>query len=551
MYPTVQELLQDHVTLSVSCVDRLYVNGYVPTLQTPGQLAWFLGHYLGAPIPSPAQLRPIHDRFVNSVQAFAKQHDVPLIAFQRGQRKDDIAAAHRREFQAEQGVVFVGVAQERCLSFKSHKRQTRSGSVTFDFSRQSVYVNHYYFYFQDLQWGPGFLKIGSYAPYPVKLCLNGHEWVKQQLRREGIGFESLDNGLRSCEDPERLQQLCDQLGPSDVQAVFDRWSQTVPWPLSDEDRAAGFEHRLSIWQIEMSLTQVFDRPLRGREFFEQVIRENLDLGRPDRVGVLFPRRITRRTPPPRFGYRTRVITSGVQPSLHVEYKHSHVKQYFKEQRALRTETTINEPKDFGINKGLKNFSHLCDVGRQANRKLLEIENIGQHCLLSEHTLEPLQTPTRVGSQRASAMRFGDARVMALMQALCGFFHIPHGFRNRDLRCRVAELLGRPLEQYTTGQMTYDLRRLRLKGLIARIPNTYRYSVTTHGLRVALFFSKLYRRIFEPAWTIIADTANKLTRPLRQAFERVEREFHRLYREAQLSPMANLDSPVKKLVFEDV
>ena len=551
MYPTVQELLEDHVTLSVSCVDRLYVNGYVPTLQTPGHLAWFLGHYLGAPIPSPAQLRPIHDRFVRSVRAFAKHHDIPLIPFERGQRKDDIAAAHRRGFQAEQGVVFVGVAQERCLSFKSHKRQTRSGSVTFDFSRQSVYVNHYYFYFQDSQWGPGFLKIGSYAPYPVKLCLNGHEWVKQQLRHEGIGFESLDNGFRRCEDPERLQQLCDQLGPQDVQAVFDRWSHTVPWPLSAADRDAGFEHRLSIWQIETCLTQVFDRPLRGREFFEQIIGENLDLGRPDRVGLLFPRKITRRTPPPRFGYRTRVITSGVQPSLHVEYKHSHVKQYFKEQRALRTETTINDPKDFGINKGLDNFEHLRDLGRQANRKLLENERISQNCLLSEHTLEPLQTSTRVGNQRASAMRFGDARVMALLQALCGFFHLPHGFRNRDLRRRVAELLGRPLEQYTTGQMTYDLRRLRLKGLIARIANTYRYTVTTYGLRVALFFSKLYLRLFQPAWSTLAETANQLALPLRRAFERVEREIQRLCREAKLSSPANLDSPVQKPVFEDV
>lgn len=551
MRPTVNELLQDHVTLSVSCVDRLYVNGYLPKLQSPGQLAWFLGHYLGGRIPSLAQLKPIQNRFVASVKSFVEQHQIPQVPFPRGERKDTIAARYRRAFQAEEGVVFLGTAQERCSSFKSRKQRTPSGSVRFDFGRRSVYVNHYYFYVHDLEWGPAFLKIGSYAPYPVKLCLNGHEWVKQQLQREGIGFDSLDNGFRSCEDPERLQQLCDQLRPEDVQAFFDRWSRRLPWPLSEADRAAGYEHRLTIWQLEMSLTHVFDRPVRGREFFEQVIREHLDLGRPDRLALLFPRRITRRTPPPRFGYRTRVITSGVDPSLHVNYKHSHVKQYFKEQRALRSETTINEPRDFGINKGLKNFPHLCQIGRQVNRKLLEVEKISQHCLLSEHSLDPLQKPTRVDRQRASAMRFADPRVMALMQALCGFFHVPHGFRNRDLRRRVAALLGRPLEQYTPGQMTYDLRRLRLKGLIARIADTYRYTVTTYGLRVALFFSKLYLRIFQPAWTTIADTTTQLTRPLRQAFARVEREIQRLCREAQLSPSANLDSRVQKGVFVDV
>ena len=124
MRPTVNELLQDHVTLSVSCVDRLYVNGYLPKLQSPGQLAWFLGYYLGAPIPSLAQLKPIQDRFVTSVKRFVEQHQIPLVPFPRGERKDTIAARFRRAFRAEEGVVFLGTTQERCSSFKS---RTASG----------------------------------------------------------------------------------------------------------------------------------------------------------------------------------------------------------------------------------------------------------------------------------------------------------------------------------------------------------------------------------------------------------------------------------------
>jgi len=538
MLPTVHELLQDHVTLSVSCVDRLYINGYLPKMQRSGQLAYFLGQHLGGRIPSLAQLKPIHDRFVASVGAFAQRQGTCKMPFERGQRKDDIAAAHHRRFQADEGVVLIGTAQERCSSFKSHKRSTPRGSVIFDFHREPVYVNHYYFYVQDAQWGPGFLKIGSYAPYPVKLCLNGHEWAKQQLRHEGIGFESLDNGFLSCEDPERLQQLCDQLGSSDVQAFFDRWSRRLPWPLSEEDRAAGYEHRLTIWQMEFSLTQIFDRPLRGREFFEQVIRENLDLGRPDRVDLVFPRRITRRTPAPRFGYRTRVITQGVNPSLHIYYKSSHLKQYFKEGRGLRGELTINNPLDFGINKGLENFDRLTALGRQVNRKLQEVETLSQHCSFSDRGLDRLHKPTVVGHQRASAMRFGDPRVMALLQALCAFFHIPHGFRHRDLRPRVAQLLGRSLEQYTPGQMTYDLRRLRLKGIISRIAKTHRYVVTTYGLKVALFFSKVYLRILRPGWCVLAETTHNFGQPLRRAFDRIQAEMDRLCRDARLEPAAN-------------
>ena len=321
-------------------------------------------------------------------------------------------------------------------------------------------VKHFYFYVQDRDWGPAFLKIGTYVPYPVKLCLNGHEWVKQRLRRQRVRFESLDNGFLACADPAALQAACDALGPADVQAFFDRWSQRLPWPMTPADRAAGYDHRLAISQLEVSLTDVFDRPVQGRHFFEALIRENLDLGRPDRVGLLFPIRIPRTTPPPTFGYRTRVITDGVQPSLHIEYKHSHVKQYFKEQHALRTETTINNPNDFYVNKGIANLSHLRDLGHQVNRKLLEVERVSQQCVLTQDALDRLQSPTVETGQRASALRFGDPRVMALLQAIVGFTHLPRGFRNRDLRPQVEALLGRP---YTRAQMTYDLRRLRLKG----------------------------------------------------------------------------------------
>jgi len=223
--------------------------------------------------------------------------------------------------------VFVGVAQEKASSFKATKHLGADGLVSFDFARQPVAVNHYYFYVQDREWGPAFIKIGTYLPYPVRVCLNAHDWAKQQLGKEVVAFEALDNGFRWCADPARLQQVCDALGPADVQALFDRWLERLPWPLTPADRAAGYRHRLSLWQVEVSLTQVFAEPCWGRRFFESVIRDNLDLGRPDRVSLAFPTKLTRATPPPPFGYRTRVITRGVQPSLHVEFQSSHLKQY--------------------------------------------------------------------------------------------------------------------------------------------------------------------------------------------------------------------------------
>lgn len=535
--PNIETIIRDRVTLTIDCIDRLYLNGYVPRLQTSGQLVGFLRDHLGQPIPSPALLRPLHDRFVREVTTFAETGKIPVVHFARGQRKDDVAAQHRARFTQAEGVVFIGVAQERASAFKARKLTGSERGVLFEFSRQSVAVNHYYFYLQDREWGPGFVKVGTYLPYPVRVCLNGHEWAKQQARQVGLGFTSLDNGFLACDDPARLQALCDRLGPADVQRFFDRWVGQLPWPLTAADRTAGYQHRLSIWQLEVSRTQVFDRPVQGRHFFEAVIRENLDLGRPDRVSLLFPTRITRRTPAPAHGYRTRVITTGIAPSLHVEYKHTDVKQYFKEERALRTETTINDPTDFQARKALETLPQLRATGARINAQVLAVERVSHACAVGQDALAQLQTPHQQDGQRIPALRFGDPRVLALLQALCGFAHLPAGFRNRDLRPQVAALLGRDLTAYSRGAMTYDLRRLRLHGLIERVSRTHRYTLTSFGLRVAFFCSKVHLRILRPGSAALADPPDDLPHPLRDALRLLDQAIDQLCAAAQLHPEA--------------
>jgi hypothetical protein len=415
----IHDLLREHVTLTVECLDRIYLNGYIPTLQTPGQLVNFLIGHRGQKIPSPVLLGRITQDFVRTVKSFAQENNIPLVHFKPGQRKDDVAAEYRQKFERSEGVVFIGVAQEKANAFKAGKKDQK-GYVGFEYSRQSVYVNHYYFYLQDRDFGPAFIKVCTYAPYAIKVYLNGHEWVKQQLRQQGIAFEELDNGFLSCQDPERLQALCDQLGPKQIQTFFNKWMQRLPLPLTAQDHKAGYSHRLSVWQVEVSHTQVFTDPVRGREFFEAVIRENLDLGRPDRVQLVFDRKVIKTTPGQ---FRTRIIEDGVQPSLHIEYKKSRVKQYFKENRALRTETTINDPKDFGVKKGLANLSYLQKLGREINRRLLDVQRVSHDCHLSQQSVERVVQPTVTpDGQRAPGLRFGQPRAMALLAALTSFVH---------------------------------------------------------------------------------------------------------------------------------
>ena len=187
--------------------------------------------------------------------------------------------------------------------------------------------------------------------------------------QEGNRVEALDNGVLSCDDPSGCRHLRRTQRGEDRCAVAEVAPHAAT-SLHAADRKAGYRYQISILQAEFSLTQVLDRPVTGRVFFEEVIRENLDIGRPSQVQLIFDRRVNRRTPG---RFRTRVITDGVVPSLHVDYKNTRIKQYHKEGRALRTETTINNTRDFGIGKLLKNLPALRQIGFQANRRLLDVQ----------------------------------------------------------------------------------------------------------------------------------------------------------------------------------
>ena len=148
-------------------------------------------------------------------------------------------------------------------------------------------VNQFYVYAFDDDFGPFFLKFCSYFPYNAKLCINGHEYLKRQLTKRGIGYESLDNGILRCADPERMQRLADGLTAGKVDALLRKWLARLPHPFAARDRQQGIRYDVSILQAEFALTQVFDRPAQGRVFFEEVVRENLDMGRPDHVQLIF------------------------------------------------------------------------------------------------------------------------------------------------------------------------------------------------------------------------------------------------------------------------
>ena len=354
---SVTDLLGGQVGLDLECMDRLYFNGYVPNLQVGGQVVTYLTHHLGYPIPSPVVFNQIGERFRRAVGDFADHQRIPVVRFAKNDRKADVMGPYLRRAAAtgRSQVAAIGVAQEFQRVFTGYDRAAnRPGPPHFAFDKAERRVSCFYFYLWDTDFGPAFIKICTYFPYPIKVWLNGHEWAKRQATTLGLGFTELANGFASTDNPAALQDICDRLGPAHIQSFFQRWMSRLPVPLTGADQAAGYWWELSMRQVEVSRTLVFTAPRHARAFFEALVTDNLGMGRPDEISLIFDRRVQSNTDS---GFLTKVVTRGVDVTVNFFYQHSRIKQYLKEGRALRVETVVNSPTDLGCQRRLHNSTN--------------------------------------------------------------------------------------------------------------------------------------------------------------------------------------------------
>jgi hypothetical protein len=533
---TAGELLDGHAVLDIECLDRIYLNAYVPILQSSGQVVAFMTQHLGMPIPSPALMEKIGTKFRGAVASFASANGIPWVKFGKDDRKIDVMQPYlaRQAATGRSGVAAIGVAQEFQRVWAAYQRDTKTAAPQYTFAKADRRVTCYYFYLWDEDFGPAFIKVCAYFPYPAKVWVNGHEWAKRQALKAGIGFTALSNGFASCDDPAGLQEICDWLQPGTIEVFAQRWLHRLPMPFGPADQDAGYWWELSMRQVEVSRTIVFDAPRRARSFFEALIGDNLDIGRPANVEIIFARHIYKNTPGV---FRTAIDRPAIGPDaggvvLNVFYKHSRVKQYLKDGRAMRIETVINAPRDLGCNARLPNLAELQDKARGCNRRILDTERAGQGTVLASPAFERIAHPSvNPDGRRTPALRFGDPRVMALAGTLCSTLLAATGITNKSLRALMTGLLRTP---YSPGQMTYDLRRLRLAGLIHRIEHTNRYTVTPDGIAFAVFYTKVHNRLLRP---LMAATQPKAPPELRQALHVINQHVDASITRARLGKAA--------------
>jgi hypothetical protein len=398
---TVGDVLDRHTLLQIDCVDRVYLTLSVPGLVAGGQVVSFLTAHEKNPIPSPALLERRGAAFRRAVASFAEANDIPVLSFagkrDKGrpgvlaespwpERKIDKVMPLMRKAAAtgRSQVVAIGVAQEYQRVFTGTKDQTPTGAVWFSYNRTERRVTCYYFYVWDEGFGPAFIKICAYFPYPGKIWLNGHEWAKRQAAREGLSFRELSNGFASCEDPAALQEICDRLGPGHIRVFAERWRARLPLPFTSADRQAGYWQDISMRQVEVAKTIAFTAPRHARAFFEALAAGNLDIGRPDNMEIIFNRQVRCVT---KGVFRTAAGRDNDGVVLNAFCRHSRIKTCLKDGRALRVETVINDACDIGVLRRIEHFGELTARARDINGRLMQAMRAGQDCVLASPAIE--------------------------------------------------------------------------------------------------------------------------------------------------------------------
>ncbi|WP_238011833.1 hypothetical protein KZZ52_13420 [Dactylosporangium sp. AC04546] len=506
---TVNDMLDGRKLLEIDRLDRIYLSLTVPGLVVGGQVVGFLTGHEGQAHPVAGAAGTPGQTFRRAVESFARSNNIPVITFtgKKDQRRpgvladtpwperkiDQVMPLIRKAAAAGRSqVVAVGVAQEFQRVFTGTKSETGTGAVWFTYQRTERRVTCYYFYLWDTDFGPVFIKVCAYFPYPGKIWTNGHEWAKRQAAQAGIGFRELSNGFAACDDPAALQAICDRFGPGTIAVFTEPWWARLPLPFTPTDRAPGYWWDIAMRLVEVAKTIVFTAPRHARAFFEALTADNLDIGRPDNMEIIFDRQIRSTT---HGVFRTALDRDNDNMGVNAFYRHSRIKYYLKDRRALRIETVINDTYDLGVLRRLEHLDEIITKTRDVNHRLLDTIRVGQGCVLASPALERIAQPTLTeDGRRAPALRFGDPRVMALTGALCLHLFAVTGLTNKRLRALTARLLG---TTYTTGQMTYDLRRLRLNGLITRVEHTHTYVLTPDGQRLAIFYTKLHDRLLRP------------------------------------------------------
>jgi hypothetical protein len=484
---------QDSIRFTYSCFDRMLLNAIIQPLQYPASVVGFLKDKRQAAALTPAYFRTISTDYHQFVQTLAGERQVEIVEPPKDVRRDDWVEPFFRHLHGQPGLGVILKSRENARVAVSFPKQGNHVELL------QRFVWQYYFYLQDRDFGRMFIRVCPYFPFNSRICINGHEWLACRLRAEGIPFQQCGNAFRNCADPQRLQALADQLSPQHILACAHRWlAQLVPFFTEKERRQQGFGYRLFVSQVEYCTNLIFDRRAALDRLSERLLDLNRTIGAPDKIAVIFGRRVTKRTDA---GLKTQISDHGLgQPVIRSDYKSSSIKQYVRDHLILRNEATSYHTPDLGVGKNVENLPQLREKMAASTERYLDVQQDVLETFVDRGQLAQLRQPSvTAGGHRTPGLKPDDPRLLAVLQALTCFAYLAGTgcFRTKDLHPTAAEALGQTTDTYTLARLRYDLAKLRAKGLVERVAGTQTYRLPATGYRLAVLYLKLFHKLYAP------------------------------------------------------
>lgn len=494
---TFEQTFQSVTSGFYSVLDRIVIRGYISALQRENSLVYFLKNICGVDVITPQSLKRFTEIFINVIQSFADKYNIPILTLAKGVRKHDYAQELYDTFEKDEGVFLILKSFETASTYASYqpKRKTKDPNYR-KITRANRQVNHYYFYLKDRSWGLCCIRICSYLPFNVMIYLNGHHYVETMLKQSDVDYSKQDNCFVRLSDFDQAQALCDTVTAPAIQSFADRWLPRLFQVFSKQQKQQmRLSHCWSISQIEYCHNLIFHESAALDQLFERLTDQNRRIGCPDRISMIFDKRITAR-------YHGRLQTSVDSrhypiPVIKSWYKKSFIKQYAKNGIVLRSELCVNDTYDIDIRRSLENLPHLVEKAQAIMRRYLDAIDTILLSFVDRGIAYALAETTVAGNRRIPGIKLDNRRLMAVLEAVKQYSNLVDGFTNQILRGQVARILGIPVQEYSSSQMQYDLSKLRAKGLVEKKPRRNQYVLTRVGFQVCVLIAKLRRFILEP------------------------------------------------------
>lgn len=487
---------KDSIRFHYRCFDRILLNGLIQPFQQEQRVVGFFWTYRRLYPVSRDVLRGIASQYHHWVQNRSERWGAPILEAPEEEKRDHFVLSYFRRAKPDQVVAILKAREPaRILIAIGDKKLNR-----WHLELKRRWVEQYNFYVNDADWGRMFVRVCPYFPFSARLCLNQHHWLARRMQKRGIAFQQCTNAFLRSSDPEALQDLADSLTAQDLIRCGQKWLACfTPFFTEPERQQAGCRHRLFFSQAEYCDNLIFHRRAALDALQERLLDANRTIGRPNRLTVIFGRKITR-------FHRGKLQTviedlNLASPVIRSHYQSGVLKQYVRDHANLRTEPASNNVfRDYGVPKAVENLPRLRSKMQELADNYLKVQQDILETFVDRGQLRQLSQATVLpNGKRIPGLKVDHPRQLALMQALVRFSHLAAGstFTTAEIHAPTAQALRSSIEDYKLGSLRYDLSKLRAKSLVEKLPHSRRYRLLPHGYQICLVYLKLFEKIYAP------------------------------------------------------